>query len=141
MIEKQLSLFFNQYLQAFAQLSIPQVRTCYQLPCTLSSPDNVILLADENSFTNEFSNIYTMLKTEHINGFKASNMMFDKINEQTYVVSIDWQFLTETNNLFAEFKAIYHLTFEQQRFKIFNVISQDIGQKISLSQAFTLTEE
>lgn len=141
MIEKHLSLFFKHYIKAFASLSISDARDCYQLPCTLSTPEKIILLANEQTFEREFEQIFTMLKAESISGFKASNASFEKINDETFIVAIDWQFLTGANNLFTEFKAIYHLTFQQQQFRIFNVISQDIAQNFTLTQPFTLAEE
>ncbi len=117
------------------------VRSCYLLPCTLSTPDKVVLLNDEMSFKNEFLQIFSLLKSENISAFKVSNASFDEIAENLVVAAIDWQFLDQANNLFTEFTAIYHLTKVAKNFKIINIISQDISQSIELSQSLSIDQE
>lgn len=141
LISSSLAQLYRHYIESFSRLDISAVKQCYVLPCTLSTPDKVVLLDNEETFEKEFSDIFNVLKQEDINGFKTSNASFSQINENLVVVSIDWQFLQGANNLFTEFTAIYHLTKLNDEFKIANVISQDISQAISLEYSLTINVE
>ena len=140
-LEKSLSGFYLQYIEAFAKLSIEQVQMCYQLPSTLSTPEKVVLLANENVFAQEFTKIFDMIAQEKVTGFKTSNASFDIISDNLLLVAMDWRFYTQANNLFTEFTAIYHLTIIDGNYKIINVMSQDTSQAITLTNAFTITLE
>ena len=95
-----------------------------------------MLLANEQVFANEFGNIFEMISAQQITGFKTSNASFDMMTEGLILVSIDWRFYTQANNLFTEFTAIYHLTIIDGNYKIINVMSQDTSQALSLTHRF-----
>lgn len=139
--EQQLKLHFLNYIQAFAQQSIEQVSQCYQLPCVLSTPEKVVVLANEQSLSKEFNGIFSMLKENAIAAFKANNASYENIDENLVLVKIDWQFFDNANNLFTEFSAIYHLSYQENQFKIVNVISHDMCDLSSLANPLTLNEE
>ena len=140
-MKDQLEILFRDYIAAFAQLDIDKVSQCYLMPCMLSTPDKVVLLNSNETFVKEFSQIFNLLKQEEISTFVARAASYDQISESTAVVCIEWQFMTEPNNLFTEFTAIYHLTKSGDKFKIISVVSQDISQSISLSQPLHLNQE
>jgi len=141
LISSIITQLYRQYIESFSRLDINAVKQCYVLPCTLSTPDKVVLLDNESTFEQEFSDIFNMLKQENITGFKTSNASFSQINDNLVVVNVDWQFLQQANNLFTEFTAIYHLTKCNDEFKIATVISQDINQAISLEHSLTINVE
>ncbi|WP_286261649.1 hypothetical protein [Thalassotalea atypica] len=141
MKEKQLKQLYQLYIQAFAKQDIQAVKQCYLMPCTLNTPDRVVLLNNDEVFDKEFNDIFSLLNSENISGFKTSNASFDIISEHVVVVAIDWQFINDANNLFTEFTAIYHLTKTIDGFKIINVVSQDISQSINLSHPLIIDME
>lgn len=141
LVSVKLSTLFAGYIRAFSTMDMQAVRLCYVLPCTLNTPDKLVLLSNEENFTQEFQQIFSLIRNENISAFKVSNASFDEIAENLVVAAIDWQFLDQANNLFTEFTAIYHLTKVAENFKIINVISQDISQSIELSQSLNIDQE
>ena len=128
--------FFNQYSHAFASYDIAAIKHCYQLPCTLSTPEQVLLLADEQSVDKAFNDIFRQLSANKVVAFKILNSSYQQITTELYLVNIDWQFLSKpdkTEQLFTEFTAIYHLIKKEHKFTIVNVISQDISQGLKLN--------
>ncbi|REL29892.1 hypothetical protein [Thalassotalea euphylliae] len=134
----QLATFYQNYIHAFSTAIITAVAKCYQLPCVLSTPDKVLVLDGEQSFNQEFSGIFAMLAEHNITGFKASNASYQHINEAISLVKIDWRFYDQANNLFSEFSAIYHLSYQQEAYRIINVISHDMCQLADLAHELTL---
>ena len=65
MLTDKIETLFNQYINAFSAYDIEQVRACYHLPCTLHTPDKVVLIENDADFDQEFSSIF--------NGLKAAN--------------------------------------------------------------------
>lgn len=141
MIETQLKAFYQTYIRAFAQLDISLVKQCYQLPATLTTPERVVLLADDAIFEQEFAAIFATLASNNISGFKTSNASYSLISNELVLANIDWQFIDKANNLFAEFSAIYHLTFSAGSFKIINVNSVDTRQSLSLINPLVISTE
>jgi len=139
--ENELIKLYQSYIQAFARYDIKWVRECYQLPCVLSTPEKVLLLSDEVNFCKEFDAIFTMLKSHNISGFKANNASFQHIDDSLTLVKIDWQFFDGANNLFTEFSAIYHLSYQSQTYKIVNVISHDMCHVGPLEQSLKISIE
>ncbi|WP_448214042.1 hypothetical protein [Colwellia sp. MEBiC06753] len=123
--QQQLVNFFLRYIEGFSYYDLSILSNCYQLPCVLSTPEKTIVLSSKAEFDNEFSVIFDMLKTNNTQGFKAANTTYQWLNKHLVCVSIDWKFVGENNQVFAEFSALYHLSFIQEQFKIFNVVSHD----------------
>lgn len=140
MKEQQLKRLYHDYLKAFAQADLTLVQSCYQLPCVLSTPEKVVLLNSSNEFDKEFNAIFAMLKDNKISAFKANNACYQLVDEHLALVAIDWQFFDDANNLFTEFSAIYHLSYQQNHFKIVNVISHDT-RNLSLTHPLNLSNE
>ena len=141
MISHTLATLYQRYIQAFAQLDIEAVKQCYLMPCTLSTPDKVVLLDSDDKFNQEFTQIFKLISAENITAFKTSNASYDVITPSVIVAAIDWQFLTNANNVFTEFTAIYHLTKQGDDIKIINVISQDVSQSITLRHPLNIQWE
>lgn len=141
MVEKSLQIkaFIQGYIKALAVYDSTLIRQYYHLPCTLSTPDNVVLLSDEISFEQEFNKTFTQLKEANITNFKVSNTSYQLVSEQLLLLNIDWQFLQNNDNLFTEFSAIYHIAVIEKELKLVNVISQEINQGLSLAQVLHFT--
>ncbi|MFD2166421.1 hypothetical protein ACFSJY_09080 [Thalassotalea euphylliae] len=140
-MQTELAVLFSQYIKAFAQCSMAGVKSCYQIPCVMSTPEKLLLLNNEKSFEQEFEQIFSMVRSAKLTAFKVSAASFEEINENTALVAIDWEFIDSTNNVFAQFTAIYHLTNSPSGFKIFNVISHDVPQGNSLNNPLKITME
>ncbi|MCH2058398.1 MAG: hypothetical protein MK214_17675 [Thalassotalea sp.] len=139
--EQELSLLYQRYIQAFAQYDIAATRQCYQLPCILSTPEKVLVIKSEEDFECEFTQIFSMLRSNNISGFKASNASFEQVDDNIYLAHLDWQFFDDANNLFTEFAAIYHLSYQNQAYRIISVISHDIGQSPSFTHSMSIFQE
>lgn len=141
MIEKSLLVkaFIQHYIDALAVYDVVLIRDYYHLPCTLSTPDNVVLLLDDVLFEQEFNKIFNQLKEAKIASFKVLNTSYQLVSEHLLLLNIDWQFIQSDGNLFTEFSAIYHIVIIEKKLKIVSVISQDINQGLSLTEVLHFT--
>ena len=139
--QTELNKLFSQYISAFSATDIEKVRSCYQLPCILSTPEKVLVINSEEDFEREFTQIFFMLRSNNISGFKASNASFEQVDDNIYLAHLDWQFFDDANNLFTEFAAIYHLSYQNQAYRIISVISHDIGQSPSFTHSMSIFQE
>ena len=140
-MQTELASLFSDYINAFAQCSMAGVKSCYQLPCVMSTPEKLLLINNESSFEQEFDQIFSMVRNSNLTAFKVNAASFEEINQDTALVAIDWEFIDNANNVFTQFTAIYHLTNSPSGFKIFNVISHDVPQGNSLSNPLKIIME
>ena len=141
MITEKLQNLFHAYIQAFAEKNLAKVRTCYHLPCTLTTPDKTVLVNEESEFISEFKDIFELLSQEKITGFKASNASFQALGDDLYLANIHWQFLQGQERVFTEFTAHYYVRENNTKVAIFNVNSVDSNQSLSLANPLTLNKE
>lgn len=140
-VERLLGCFFYDYLTAITEQNIAALFACYTLPCTLSSPEKLVLLTNEETFNAEFTDIFKLLTNANVSAIKLLNTCYQAINEHCYLVNINWQFLAEHQQIFSEFCAVYHLSVVNQQVKIINVISQDVTQQLLLPNQLTIRED
>ena len=134
MKNQQLVNLFQDYISAFQQYDLAAVQQCYQLPCTLHTPDKIAYLANNAHFEQEFIDIFTVLqhaKTKKILVTKAS---YSLSVDDAIDVCIDWAFVDDENETFADFCAFYHLVKVKQQYKIVSVVSHDLSNSIELLQ-------
>jgi len=140
---------FSQYLTAFKGYNLDDVCACYHLPCTLNTPDRIVLLENENQCRQEFSDIFEQLKQANTSEISAQKASFMMINENLLLACIDWCFLDSDEEVFADFSAFYHISIvsnisaesTNQELKIMNVISQELSNSISLVHSFSIIGE
>lgn len=132
-LKKAIESLFQQYVQAFSEQDIESVSNCYQLPCTMHTPDRVVLINDQQSFTTEFNGIFSQLTQADIYAFKALQASFSQVTENLCLVAIDWQFIDKTGQVFTDFSAFYHIAFIEQQWRIINVVSQELSQSKCLA--------
>ncbi|PCI63522.1 MAG: hypothetical protein COB35_00270 [Gammaproteobacteria bacterium] len=143
MLDQQLKHLFSNYHQAFKAQNIDQVLAYYHLPCTLLTPDKLVLLSTKESFDLEFEKIFIGIKQAGITSFKALEASYAQINNDIVVVNVHWQFFAENDEIIADFYALYHIlksaiTKSGQQLKIFQVISHEV--KSTLTFPLNLTE-
>ncbi|WP_448246413.1 hypothetical protein [Thalassotalea agariperforans] len=138
-VTAQLLELFQTLAQSLAQSDLAKARNCYHLPCTLSTPDHVMLLTTEAEFSDAYQAIFTQLKDQQFSAFKMLNSTYQKLTQTVFLVNIDWQFFSDDEQLITEFAAIYHVSVIDQQVKIINAVSQDISQSLALSQSLIFT--
>ena len=131
---------FQRYLEAFHQQSMADTRKCYQLPCTLHTPDKVVLIENDKVFEQEFLDIFTVLSHAKITRFVALKASFSVLSENLMLACIDWQFIDSDDTVFTDFSAFYHLALNDGQWQIFNVVSQELSQSIILDNTFEIID-
>lgn len=132
---------FEQYVMAFEQQNIAKTLSCYQLPCTLHTPDKAVLIRDVEGFEREFSGIFEVLSQAGIKTFSSLNASYSEINSDLILACIDWQFFTQDDQLFTDFSAFYHIALIAGQWKIVNVVSQELSQSVALSIPFNISKD
>lgn len=130
---------FNDYLMAFKSYNLDSVVKCYHLPCTLNTPDKVVLLTSIAACRQEFADIFAQLKEAKTSKIIARKASYSLITENLLLAAIDWEFIDEQGEIFADFCAIYHLTLVNSELKIINVVSHDLSNSLTLAHELTLT--
>jgi len=130
----KLEQFFKYYQNAFIHYDINAVSHCYHLPCTLNTPDKIVLLNSQSDCHKEFNAIFTQLKEAKACNIIAKKSTFEQVSKQLYLVCIDWDFIDEQGQVFADFSAIYHVLENDDALKIINVISHELDSSLTLAQ-------
>lgn len=137
-MEKKLITLFSKYLEGFKQFDLVSVVQCYHLPCTLATPDNLVLINNTTECEQEFNNIFTQLKQNCTSDIVAKKLSFQPVTDNLALVCIDWDFLDEKRQVFADFSAIYHVVEVEDELKIIQVVSHDLTNSLSLKTTFNL---
>ena len=138
MLKQKLLILFKQYIAAFKNYDMAKVQDCYHLPCTLHTPDNVVYLSAQEDLFQEFNNIFEQLKQAKTSDIKPIKASFTPVNEKITLVCVDWDFIDEKNQVFADFSAFYHILDVDGDLKIFNVVSQDLSNSKTLANEIKL---
>ena len=145
-LKQKVETLFSQYLAAFKAYNLNESCACYHLPCTLNTPDKVVLVENVEQCRQELNDIFTQLKQEKTSEIIAQKASFMQINENLLLVCIDWDFLDSNKQIFADFSAFYHITIISdnnagvinQTLKIVNVVSHELANSISLTHSFSV---
>ena len=108
---------------------------CYHLPCTLNTPDKIVLLSSKSDCHEEFGTIFTQLKEAKTSNIIAKKASFEQVSKQLYLVCIDWDFIDGQRQVFADFTAIYHVLDSDGVLKIVNVISHELDSSLTLTES------
>jgi hypothetical protein len=139
MINQQLDNLFQEYISAFKQYDLSAVQNCYQLPCTLHTPDKIAYLADNRSFKQEFDDIFTVLQHAKTENIIATKSTYNIGVGETIDVCIDWAFIDDKKEVFADFCAFYHLIKIGEQYKINSVVSHDLSNSVTLAFELDIT--
>ena len=129
---------FQHYIVAFQQQNMSAIQQCYQLPCTLHTPDKVVLITNDKAFEKEFLDIFTILSHAKISQFLPLKSSFSKLKDDVILACVDWQFIGPNEEVFTDFSAFYHLVLTKGQWHIFNVVSQELSQSIDLETPFKI---
>ena len=136
-IATQLGQLFERYQNAFIAYDIDTLSDCYHLPCTLNTPEQITLLTNKADCRQEFNTIFSQLKDGNINQIIAKKASYEQVSDQLYLVCIEWDFIDNDEEIFADFAAIYHILVNDSGLKIINVTSHDLECSLSLSEKFS----
>lgn len=136
-MNQSLSAFFKAYINAFFHYNTDEVKSFYQLPCTLNTPEQLLVLT-QNTIDEELTKIFNQLKAANLSGMKMFNSSYDEVTESLAVVNISWQLFTEDEQLYTEFFALYHVVNIEGSWKILNINSQALEQSVALTQTLDL---
>ncbi len=137
---KKIVSLFKGYLAAFKGYDLANVAMCYHTPCTLHTPDKVVLLKNTKECQQEFNNIFTQLQLAKTSDIIARKASYSLVTESLLFASIDWEFIDEQGEIFADFCAIYHLVLVETELKIINVVSHDLSNSLTLDYPFVLID-
>jgi hypothetical protein len=134
MTASKLQNLFTQYQKSFLAYDIEGVMDCYHLPCTLNTPDKIVLLSNESDCHNEFSEIFEQLKQAVTSDVFAKKASYVEVSKKLYLVCIDWSFIDGQGQVFADFSAVYHVVDIDDTLKIINVISHELQSSLTLAK-------
>jgi hypothetical protein len=140
MKNQQLDNLFQAYILAFKQYDLSAAQQCYQLPCTLHTPDKVAYLASDASFKQEFEDIFTVLRHANTQNIIATKATYSLGVVDTIDVCIDWAFIDDKEEVFADFCAFYHLVKVEEQYKIISVVSHDLSNSVTLTFDLAITQ-
>ncbi|WP_448565456.1 hypothetical protein [Thalassotalea ganghwensis] len=138
---KSLTTFVEYYIDNFKCLDIEALSGCYQFPCTLSTPDELMLLTNEKELLAQFSDIRQQVQQADVNCITCSNISFSKVCENITLLGMTWLLQTASGQVLSHFFACYHLVTINEHYRIFNVVSQEAEKAVVLSTAITFDKE
>lgn len=132
--------FFTNYLTAFITYDLTEVVGCYHLPCTLHTPDKAVLLTDITMCKQEFSDIFAQLQQAKTSDIIARKSSYSIVTNDLVLVCINWDFIDDQGEVFADFCAIYHLACIKTKWGIISVTSHDLSNAIVLAHPFDIEQ-
>lgn len=134
LLTEKVTNLFKGYLLAFKAYNLNNAVACYHLPCTLNTPDKLVHLKDNNDCLKEFGEIFAQLKHAKTSDIKVLKASYSLITEKLLLVCIDWEFIDEQGEVFADFCAVYHVALINDELKIINVVSHDLSNSLMLEE-------
>ena len=135
--------FFEGYVSAFRAYDLEAAVAYYNIPCTLQTPDKVVLVNSVDDCRQEINDIFIQLKQANIAKIVVKKSSFMAINDNLLMACVDWEFIDEQDQLFADFCAYYHLSVSnstEHNLAIVNVVSHELSNSLSLTNEFTISD-
>jgi hypothetical protein len=132
---------FDNYLEAFKQYKLDDVVNFYHLPCTLNTPDKVVLISTVEDCKKEFLEIFSQLKAANTIDIVVKKSSYTQMNNNVFLACVDWEFIDGNGDVFADFCAYYHLLNVGEtecKLKIINVNSHELSNSLPLALPFKI---
>jgi hypothetical protein len=139
---QQIENLFNQYLSAFRAYDLDAVVACYHIPCTLHIPDKIVLVNSIDDCRQELNDIFTQLKQANTAKIVARSASYMSINDDLLLACVNWEFIDEQGQVFADFCAYYHISIvgsTRQELAIVNVVSHELSNSLPLANTFSIS--
>jgi len=141
MFTKDIQSLFNNFQLGFKVFDLNLVTACYNLPCTLNTPDKISVIKTKLALEDEVNDIFSQLKNEGFDRLELKNSSCMQLTDEIILVNIDWKFYDNTNQVFSEFSAFYHLVCaNDKKVKIINATSHQISNSQRLQTSFSLKD-
>jgi hypothetical protein len=140
---QQIETLFDDYLAAFRAYDLDTVVACYHLPCTLHTPDKIVLVSNIDECRQELNDIFTQLKQANTAKIVARKASYMSINDNLLLACVDWEFIGVDGQVFADFCAYYHISVSnstKHRLAIVNVVSHELSNSLSLINEFSISD-
>ena len=114
-------------------------------PSTTSAPaipDKIVLVNSIDDCRQELNDIFTQLKQANTAKIVARSASYMLINDDLLLACVDWDFIDEQGQVFADFCAYYHISIlngKKQSLAIVNVVSHERVNSLSLANAFSIS--
>ncbi|MDO6428395.1 hypothetical protein Q4489_15370 [Thalassotalea sp. 1_MG-2023] len=139
LVAADINALFKRYLAGFIQQDLAVVASCYQTPCTLTTPEEMQYIVDDAQLECTLLEIFSQLSVANVAEIKVPYGSFDNINTELALVCLHWQFIDQSQQTFAEFCAFYHIeSTSQGKAKIRHVISHDLSELKHLSTTINI---
>lgn len=139
---QQIETLFDHYLTAFRSYDLDGVVACHHLPCTLHTPDKIVLVNSIDDCRQEFNDIFTQLKQANTAKIVAQKASYMSINKDLVLACVEWDFIDEQGQVFSDFCAYYHVSVlngANQTLAIVNVVSHELSNSLSLANVFSIS--
>lgn len=139
---QQIEALFDNYLAAFSAYDLDAVVACYHIPCTLHTPDKIVLVNSIDDCRQELNDIFTQLKQANTAKIIAQKASYMSISDDLLLACVDWDFIDEQGQVFADFCAYYHISIlnsTKHRLAIVNVVSHELANSLSLANVFSIS--
>jgi hypothetical protein len=135
-----LSQFFSSYLTGFIKQQVQLVASCYQVPCIMTTPDEMNILDSHQALVNKFNQIFSQLDALQVDSYQIRHASVQRLEKSQVLVLISWQLFAQTQPV-TEFSVYYTVEQPSDRrnsaFVIRNVISHHLENTIELVHDFT----
>ena len=140
-ISQSLVVLFKRYIKAFERFDASLALSCYKVPCSLSTPDDLKVLTSTATLVDEFSAIFSQLKEFGFAHVAASKASYQIVDSNLVMVAVHWQFFDQNQTMFTDFTALYHVLTCEDELKITNVISHEASHYVPLIENLTIHRE
>ncbi|MEW6992018.1 hypothetical protein AADZ91_15220 [Colwelliaceae bacterium 6441] len=141
MNEQALISLFQTYIAAFKQYDLAVLQKCYAMPCSLHTPEKIAYLASEHDFEQEFIDIFTVLQHANTQEIQITKASYDQSIHGLINVCIDWAFIDDSGEVFADFCAFYQLVDVKLGYKIVSVVSHELSNSVALKNDLIITQK
>ena len=139
---KQIETLFEHYLVALSHYDLDAVVACYHIPCTLHTPDKMVLVKNIDDCRQALNEIFIQLKQANTAKIVARNASYMSINDNLLLACVDWDFIDDQGQVFADFCAYYHISIldgPEQKLSIVNVVSHELSNSLPLANVFSIS--
>ena len=86
--------------------------------------------------------IFIQLKQANTTKIVARNASYMSINDNLLLACVDWDFIDDQGQVFADFCAYYHISIldgPEQKLSIVNVVSHELSNSVPLANVFSIS--
>ena len=133
MLKDSINQLFDLYQAAFEAFDLKGVRKYYELPCQLTTPGRIITLNNDLEFKQEFSRLFDAIRDTSFIRAISDRKTYSQLNQKHLLISMNWSFLDNKENILAKFSALYSLMNINDEWKITSVVSYDFDKLVVLT--------